>query len=104
MLTQPWAKALVRCSGGSSPKESVSQTYKRSGGLGEDTAAVSHLGVGDGVVDGDGVVLGLGEVLGGVDGGGDFPACHGRTLVPPLLCVQHNARCCCIHSICPGKQ
>jgi hypothetical protein len=65
----------------------VSQTCKRSGGLGEDTAAVSHLSVGDGVVDGDGVVLGLGEVLGEVDGDGDgeFPTCHVRSLLPQLL-------------------
>ena len=81
----------MRCSGGSSPKESVSQTCKRSGGLGKDTAAVSHLGVGDGVMDGDGVVLRLGEVLGEVDGGGELSACHGRTLVPQLLRVQRSA-------------
>ena len=75
--------------------ESVSQTCERSGGLGaactrQDTAAVSHLGVGNGVVDGDGVVLGLGEVLGEVDGDGGLPACH----------AEHHSRSCFACSTC----
>lgn len=65
----------------------------------QDAAAVSHLGVGDGVVDGegvvdgDGVVVGLGEGLGEVDGDGELPARHGRASLQQLHRVQHMQGC-----------